>query len=171
MVRIKEDNTEICIENEGRFERRARVLCVIALILFGIGTLLVSFYWGSKYISNMAIPPDAMENPNIVKTVAHLDMSKHVDWKCVYEDVDGDTAYYEYTGGAQLPISGDTVLLRDGTKATVTYRDIEGFRMTSADAVFVAGMSGQVVQSESGKDLGIISELLPNGEVFCIWAW
>lgn len=171
MVRVKEADTEICIENEGCFERRARVFCVIALITFGIGTLLVNFYWGSKYISDMAIPPDVTENSNIVKTVAHLDVSKHPDWKCVYEDVEGDAAYYEYTGSVQLPISGDTVLLRDGTKATVTYRDIEGFRMTSTDAVFVAGMSGQVVQSESGKDLGIISELLPNGEVFCIWAW
>lgn len=114
--------------------------------------------------------PD-ISDPSVIKTVAHVDLSDKPQWECVYENIDDDVAYYKYTGEHTLAKTGDNVVLRDGMKAVITYRDINGFKISSEEVVFVSGMSGQVVQTESGDDVGVISELLPTNEVYCIWAW
>lgn len=109
------------------------------------------------------------ENPDLLKTVAHIDLSNRDDLELVAANYDKDVAYYKFVKPTRNIKIGETVKLLGGTEATLVYTDAVGFAI-SADTAIVAGMSGSAVQNMDGEQIGYISHLLADGTVYCVWS-
>lgn len=106
---------------------------------------------------------------DILKTVAHVDLSYREDLKQVYVDVENDVAYYIYLNKTRNLSLGDTVYLMDGSECTVTYIDAFGFAFKS-DSTLTQGLSGTAIRNANGVQLGYISKRLNTDEIYCIWS-
>lgn len=108
------------------------------------------------------------DQPDVFKTVAHLDLSGRDDLELVSKDHENDVAYYRYVQPDRDVVVGDTVYLFDGVEATLASVDAVGFTFT-CEYVLNEGMSGTAILNSSGIQIGCVSRRLDNGSYYAIW--
>lgn len=111
---------------------------------------------------------DLEPSSDLIKTVAHVDLSDVDDLELVYKNAETDVAYYMYIGEHNRIDIGDTLYTTAGDTVTVTYTDVYGFHTDGANYI-VPGMSGTGMLDSDGNIVGLISSTLDNNEVYCIW--
>lgn len=108
------------------------------------------------------------ENADVIRTVAHVDLSNRIDLELVAMDYENDVAIYKYVKPDYDIEVGDTVYLVGGATAIVVSSDAVGFTISS-DSI-TAGMSGTAVTVDSGVQIGCVSSRLADGNYRCIWS-
>lgn len=132
------------------------------VMLFFAGFLL------GRYVAGIQPVKLAYTEPlDVFKTVAHVPVD-NVELELIYKNAEDDVAYYRYIGPRELVSIGDTVALYDGTEGKVTSTSINGFTV-DLDCPIVQGLSGMAILQEEHQ-IGYVSALLENGEVYCIWS-
>lgn len=106
---------------------------------------------------------------DVYKVVDHVNIDKS-DLEMIYRDPENDVAYYRYVGERDLTEVGQTVYLHGGEECSVTSTGAHGFTISSTSVNFVVGMSGDPILDKDGNQIGYISALLKNGDVYCIWS-
>ena len=132
------------------------------VLLFFAGFVLGRYVAGTQPIKLAYTEPQ-----DIFKTVAHVPVD-NAELELIYKNAEDDVAYYRYIGPRELVGIGDTVNLYDGTKGTVTSTSINGFTV-ELDCQVVQGLSGMAILQYEHQ-VGYVSALLDNGEVYCIWS-
>lgn len=138
---------------------------VLVVLVFFAGFMLGQ--WSGKRNADTVIPFTS-EVEDIVKTVAHVSVTNE-DLELIYSNAEQDIAYYRYIGERSLLNIGDSVQLYDGTAGSITSTSINGFTV-SFDIPVVQGLSGMAILTEEGEQVGYVSQLLDNGDVYCIWS-
>lgn len=105
---------------------------------------------------------------DLLKTVAHVDLSSRDDLVQVYNDANNDIAYYMYTGDRAIVKIGDTVTGINNIVGTITEVDAYGFRFKT-DSFIENGMSSSGIFDTEGNQIGILSTVEDDGSVYCIW--
>ena len=139
--------------------RSISVFTTILFILCGLG-ILQSVY--AELFS------ETTDQPDVFKTVAHLDLGGRDDLELVSKDYENDVAYYRYVQPDRDVVVGDTVYLFDGVEATLASVDAVGFTFT-CEYVISEGMSGTAILNSSGTQIGCVSRRLDNGSYYAIW--
>lgn len=132
-------------------------------LALGILALVVHFSSGDDIYVNLHGTSD------LFKTVAHVDLSHRTDLELVYTDIENDIAYYRYIGSKPRVYLNDLVYLNDGSECTITYIDAFGFAFTG-DTKAYQGLSGTAVRDADGNQLGYISRVMNENEIYCIWS-
>ncbi len=142
----------------------AKELKILGLFLIFFAGFLLGTYYSHESVGIIEydVPND------IIKTVAHVTIDNE-DYEQIYSNAEDDVAYYRYIGKRDLLSIGDTVYLYDGSEGTVTSTSINGFTLDMSCPV-IKGLSGMAILDSEGKQIGYISQLLQNDQVFCIWS-
>ena len=142
-------------------------LCLPCIVI-ALVTLL--FNIGFKYAvreSESSEDTYVTSDGEYMKTVAHLEVDETL-WECISIDYDEDIAYYHYIGDKKLLKTGDIVTNTFGKESSVIDTNANGFRIEYSSE-YVSGMSGQNVYDEEGNPVGIISTIVYDEYVYCIW--
>lgn len=134
------------------------------LFTLGVATCIYSGYLEQQNTATL----NTYEEVEILKTVAHIDLSNRSDLALIGVDKENDVAVYKYVKPDYNIQQGDTVYLVGGATAVVVSSDAVGFTVSSGD--ITAGMSGTAITVESGMQIGCISSRLPDGTYRCIWS-
>lgn len=138
-------------------------VCACALLVVGFGLMVL----GGKLASAVAYDSTAVEQQNLLKTVAHLDLSNRDDLELVAMDITQDVAYYKYIKPEKNIDIGSEVNVITGATGVVTSTDAVGFTFSTEDAI-TAGDSGLAVMSNDVQ-VGYLSQRLPSGDYRVIW--
>lgn len=139
--------------------RSVSIITTALFIMCGVGILQ------GVYTELFNKPAD---QPDVFKTVAHLDLSGRDDLELVSKDYENDVAYYRYVQPDRDVVVGDTVYLFDGVEATLASVDAVGFTFT-CEYVLNEGMSGTAILNSNGAQIGCVSRRLDNGSYYAIW--
>ena len=105
---------------------------------------------------------------DVIKTVAHIDLTNRTDLQLIGNDIENDVAIYKYVKPEYDIEIGDTVYLVGGATATVVSFDAAGFTIDSNS--ITAGMSGTAVCTDNKVQIGIISSRMNDGYYRCVWS-
>lgn len=144
--------------------RKFRLQCIVFL------SVIMVFNAGLFYTIKKLQPSEetsVTSDGEYMKTVAHLEVDETL-WECIFIDYDEDIAYYHYIGDKKLLKAGDTVTNTFGKESSVIDTNANGFRIEYSSE-YVSGMSGQNVYDEEGNPVGIISTIVYDEYVYCIW--
>ena len=138
--------------------------------VFLIAAYSVFIYMVARAVtmSNMTI--DLEPTADLYKTVSHVDLSNFKDLQLVYDDAENDIAYYMYTGTRRPVKVGDVVTIAGGDKFKITAIDCLSFTMQPVGAMSVTyGYSGMGVKNVDGVQIGCISAIDDDNNIYCIW--
>lgn len=148
------------------------IFCLVLMLVVLVGGFYLRYHLHTDTeedaTNNTYVLEVGKDTNDILKTVAHIDLSKEKDLELLYSNSDTDVAYYRYVGDRKLARVGDTVKNCYGDEVTITYCDVYGFRVSNSE-YFVPGMSGTGIIDSDGNIVGFVSESLDSGEVYCIW--
>lgn len=137
-------------------------ICSIALILRTCG--IITFTTKEK----STIDVEYCEPGTVLKTVAHLDLSKREELELMYINTEDDVAFYKVADPLYVK-PGDTVYTVKGDSVEVLDIDALGFSVPY-DNKFHAGMSGSSIFNEDGRVVGIVSSFINEQVVYCLFA-
>ena len=154
---------------------------VITVIVIGRNILLNSKNFSYKEVGVIAVCmaviafyvlPDTQvvnyDEVDVIKTVAHIDLTNRTDLQLIGTDTENDVAIYKYVKPEYNIEIGDTVYLVGGATATVVSCDAVGFTIDSNS--ITAGMSGTAVCTDNKVQIGIISSRMNDGYYRCVWS-
>lgn len=137
-------------------------------IEWGTLLLIASFMFFAAELFNVGEQP-VYDTSNVLKTVAHIDLSDRDDLELISADHINDVAYYVYVKPNRNVKINDTVYLLDNVEASLTSVDAVGFTFR-CDIILEAGMSGTAIRNASGEQIGYVSKRLRSGEYYGIWS-
>ena len=136
------------------------------IVMFAYLSMMHTTFISGSNLVNVDKIKDTDITP-VFKTVAHVNLDYRNDLELISVDLKNDIAYYRYTIPDYDIKQGDIVTLVGGSAASIVSIDTVGFTIECDNVV--AGMSGTAVMSSSGKQIGLISERLPDNTVRCVW--
>lgn len=152
--------------NFSRLEKFDLIILVVVLFMFLVALNNLTNNVEQENTEQVDIDTEQVD---LLKTVAHLDLSNRDDLELVAMDATNDVAYYRYIQPDRDVNVGDTVHLYNGIEATLVSVDAIGFTF-ECDEVLEAGMSGTAVLNENGTQIGYISKRLETGVYYGIWS-
>lgn len=141
-----------------------KVFAIIYPTLFIIISIVISYNYRQRVIESVI----DLSSSDVIKTVAHIDLSEHTNLELMYKDVDTDVAYYRVLKPEALVREGDFVFNRDGVRAKVIGLDVTGFYLDNSDE-FYPGLSGTAIFNTDDKCVGYVSQIINKDRVYCIW--